>query len=101
MFISSWQKGLAALAHRSAHDIQTGFVGNLFDFIDMPAENDDLEYVAVMMPYFATFFFDTPSNAEEFKDLIETYDSQLYVYSINDYSTNRNSQLVNVDSTSN
>lgn len=98
-FIDAWQKGLSALTHQSSYDkkIVTGFKGNAFDFIEIPAIDSDLAYVAVMIPYFATFFFDTPSNAEAFEDLIESISqkhSRLNVCSINHIDRDRMSKLV-------
>lgn len=103
--IDAWKKGLSALTYQSAYaeKIQDGFKGNAFDFIEIPADDSDLAYIAVMIPYFATFFFDKPSKAKAFEALIESFSgehSQLYVCSFDQFGSDRMSQLVKFDITS-
>lgn len=91
--------GLSTLTHQSAYDkgIVDGFIGNVFDFISISEEHIDLDYVAALMPFFATFFFDGLANARAFEELIEaSLGEQLEIYacSIEQYDLNRLSQLV-------
>lgn len=104
-FVDAWKKGISALTHQSSYDkkIQNGFKLNAFDFITIPADDSDLAYVMAMIPYFGTFFFDTPSNAKEFQDLFESLsekNSHLNVCSINQNDPDRMSKLVKFDKTS-
>lgn len=99
--IDAWQNGLSALTHRSAYKkkIDTSFKGNAFDFITIPDDDDgsSLAYITAMIPYFATFFFDTPSNLHNFKGLIESLSgshSHLYFCSNEQYDPDRMSRLV-------
>lgn len=104
--VDAWQKGLLALTHKSAYDkgIPIGFMGNALDFIEIPTEDTDLAYVAVMAQYFATFFFDKSSHAKAFEDIVESSfgkPSHFNIYSIEQHDLNRMNQLVKFDGISN
>lgn len=99
ILIDAWRKGLSTLTDQIAYEkkIAPKFKGNAFDFIEIPEDDDDLAYVAAMIPYFATFFFDTPAKAQEFEELISEEHSDVYVCSINQSNEpNRISGLVKI-----
>lgn len=98
----AWEKGLSALTHKSAYDkgIPNGFKGNALDFIDIPANDADVVYVAAMAQYFATFFFANSSHAKAFEDIVESSfgkSPHLHICSINQPDFNQMNQLVMFD----